>query len=272
MADTRTYRGVTYRNGELPKSLQKKVNGKHGTLRNADAYLRIDAADALNGAIAEIKDKYGYDLTIRGWNRTRAEQEKFFYQRWTTTPYRGRPTKRWNGKTWYLKPGYAAASAPGYSNHGWGTTIDVNDFGTVGQFNNPNRNKYYPILRKWGFDDSEGRGHIREPWHLEYKPSMDKMSGKAQHKDSKDWFEMASKKELEQVVDKAVDRVARDVMMYSIDVGGATKRAIGKGETNAASLLRYAAASVYEVREQHAETMAALKELTKAVQALAEKD
>lgn len=202
MAETRTFKGVTYANGELPKSLMKKVNGKHGTRRNSDAYLRSDAADALNGAIAEIKKKYGYDLTIRGWNRTYAEQAKFFYQRWTTTPYRGRPTKRWNDKTWYLKPGYAAASAPGYSNHGWGTTIDVNDFGGVGNFNHPNRKKFYPILRKWGFDDSEGRDHIREPWHLEYKDSMNKMKGKhkPKHKDnsnSKDWFDMATKKDLE---------------------------------------------------------------------------
>lgn len=185
MAETRTFKGHTYTNGELPKSLMKKIDGKHGTLRNSDAYLRSDAADALNGAIKEIKDKYGYDLTIRGWNRTKAEQAKFFYQRWTTRPYAGRPTKRWNGKTWYLKPGYAAASAPGYSNHGWGTTIDVNDFGSVGNFNHPNRKKFYPILRKWGFDDSEGRGHIREPWHLEYKDSMNKMKGKAQHKRDK---------------------------------------------------------------------------------------
>lgn len=52
-------------------------------------------------------------------------QERIFRQRYTTTPLAGRPSRVWNGVTWWQKPGTAAAAVPGTSNHGWGLAVDV---------------------------------------------------------------------------------------------------------------------------------------------------
>lgn len=178
---SRVYKGVRYNNGEIPASFLKKLDGQHGSQRNLNAYLRDDAADAFNRARAEIKRKYGYDLSVRGWMRTRKQQESMFWPRVTLVP-NGNPRRYYNGRTYYLRG--AAVATPGWSNHGWGTTIDVSNFGGVGQWNHPNRKKFYPILKKHGFDDSEGR-RINEPWHLEYMPSKDKGKKKSKGKHAK---------------------------------------------------------------------------------------
>lgn len=52
-------------------------------------------------------------------------QERIFLQRYTTTPNGSTNTRTWQGKTWYLRPGFASAAAPGTSNHGLGLAIDT---------------------------------------------------------------------------------------------------------------------------------------------------
>lgn len=87
--------------------------------------------------------------------------------------------------------------------------------------------------------------------------------------ETKDWFDMASEADLKKIVRAEIESVVRDVMMYEISVGGATKRAIGKSSSNTASLLRYAGAAVYEGRDQHAETTAQLAALRATVATIA---
>lgn len=172
---TKTFGGITYSNGKVPSALLAELEpkGKHGLSNSARAYLRRDAAASWNRAVAEVKAKTGIVLTVRGWNRSLADQEKYFYQRYTTTRLFDRPRKWWNGRYWYLKPGYAAAAAPGYSNHGWALAVDIEDFGAVGQWNHPRYLKAWPILKKHGWTETEGRGSIQEPWHKVYDPSKD---------------------------------------------------------------------------------------------------
>lgn len=172
---TKTYAGVAYSNGKTPTSLLGEVlpSGIHGTSRTKRAYLRKDAAASWNRAVKEVKAKTGLTLSVRGWNRSYAEQVLFFRQRYTAGAYsRYGDYRRWNGVQYGRVRG-AAAAAPGYSNHGWGLAVDVNDFGGVGQFNNARRNKAYPILAKHGWTETEGR-RVSEPWHLVYDPSKDR--------------------------------------------------------------------------------------------------
>lgn len=121
---------------------------------------------------------------------------------------------------------------------------------------------------------------------------------------TKDWFDMATQKELESALWNVLNRditvggstgkrykggtaplyslirdgayaldaaqdIPRQVMMYDISVGGSTKKAIGKDSTTAAALLRYAAAAVYDGRNQHAQSTARQDALQAAVAELA---
>lgn len=168
-----SYGGRTYSNGNVPSSVLGELlpSGIHGTSRRSKAYIRKDAADSWN-RLAKEAEKLGVKLSVRGWNRTYAEQSKFFYERYTRTNT-GRSYKTVGGVRWYLKPGYASAAYPGYSNHGWGLAVDINDFGGVGEFNNPRRKKVYHLLIKHGWTETEGR-RVNEPWHWVYDPSKDK--------------------------------------------------------------------------------------------------
>ncbi len=175
---TKSYAGVAYSNGNTPAALLGELNpkGKHGTAGRSRAYLRKDAAAAWNRAVAEVKAKTGLDLTVRGWNRSYAEQRAFFLQRYRAGAYsRYGDYRRWNGRQ-YGRTNGAAAAVPGYSNHGWGLAVDVNNFGGVGQFSNARRVKALPILKKHGFTETEGR-RVSEPWHLVYDPKVDKGKG-----------------------------------------------------------------------------------------------
>jgi hypothetical protein len=178
MTEYYEYRGVQYANGELPKQFQAPLEGNNLALPNDPAVLRADAAESWNRARAEVLAKTGIVLTVRGWNRSLADQEKFFFQRYKAgkaSPfgdyrvYKGVRYGRTNG---------AAAAIPGTSNHGWGLAVDVVDFGGVGQWNHPYRVAAIGILKKHGWTDDEGRGKIQEPWHLVYNPAKDRMKGK----------------------------------------------------------------------------------------------
>ena len=52
-------------------------------------------------------------------------QDRTFRARYSTSPIPGRPTKRWLGRTWWLRPGMATAAVPGTSNHGRGLAVDT---------------------------------------------------------------------------------------------------------------------------------------------------
>ncbi|GAA1741982.1 hypothetical protein GCM10009809_41860 [Isoptericola hypogeus] len=176
---TMRFGGRTYRNGDLPSAVLDELVpfGRHGTSAASRAFLRSDAAGSWNRAAREIRSEAGLDLTARGWNRSRSEQEAFFLQRYrrgARSPYGD--YRRYAGSTWGRVDG-AAAAVPGYSNHGWGLAVDVNDFGGVGEFGNARRGAAFPILRNHGWTETEGR-RVDEPWHLVYSPSADRGAGR----------------------------------------------------------------------------------------------
>lgn len=69
----------------------------------------------------------GFSLTYSygGTYRTYSQQEQLFRQRYTLTVLTGRPTKQWQGQTWYQMPNTAMAAVPGTSNHGLGLAVDT---------------------------------------------------------------------------------------------------------------------------------------------------
>lgn len=170
---TQTYKGHTYVNGSLPKAILKPLDGNNLALPGDPAVLRADAADSWNRARKEVLAKTGYDLTVRGWMRSLADQEKFFFQRYKRGAYSPYGDYRSYKGVTYGRTNGAAAAIPGTSNHGWGLAIDVVDFGSVGNFNHPRRVAAIAILKKHGWTDTEGRGKIQEPWHLVYDPNKD---------------------------------------------------------------------------------------------------
>lgn len=155
---------VTYANGFVPQSALAPLDGQQG------CFLRADAAAAWNAARAEVKRRTGIVLTVRGWNRTYAEQVTFYLQRHRLAKAGERVCCYWQGRP-YKFTGTAHAAPPGTSNHGWGLAVDVNDYGAVGNFSHPRRVATFPVLAQYGWTDTEGRGAIREPWHLVWNPS-----------------------------------------------------------------------------------------------------
>ena len=172
MGETQTFKGKTYKNGEVPAVLLAPVKGTPG------AFLRVDAADAWGRAYDEVLAVTGIRLTVRGWMRTKAEQVTFYTQRHRKAKPGERVCCYWDGVP-YVFTGVGHASPPGKSNHGWGLAVDVDDFGGVGNFNHPRRVKTIATLKKHGWTDTEGRGSIQEPWHLVYNPASDRAKSAA---------------------------------------------------------------------------------------------
>lgn len=166
----RTFAGTRHANGSVPTTILGHADGS--IIPNSPATLRKDAAASWNRARKDVKKRTGYTLGLRGWNRTLAEQQRFFFQRYIPQTFGGKDARWYRGRR-YVRVRGAAAAIPGTSNHGWGLAVDVDNYGGVGQFNNPRRLKTFAILAQHGWSDTEGRS-IREPWHLVYVPGRDK--------------------------------------------------------------------------------------------------
>lgn len=67
----------------------------------------------------------GVELRTTGRYRDYDRQVALFLERYSPVPIPGRPTKTWNGATWWQKPGVAMAATPGTSNHGLGLADDL---------------------------------------------------------------------------------------------------------------------------------------------------
>lgn len=165
-----TYKGHTYTNGNVPKALLAPLDGEN----YGNAVLRLDAADSWNRARAEVKAKTGIVLTVRGWNRSLAEQERFFFERYSRQASGGGRfgDVRWYKGVRYVRTSGAPAAIPGTSNHGWGLAVDIDDFGAYRTAGNARSRLADPILEKHGWTDDEGSS-IGEPWHRVYKPERD---------------------------------------------------------------------------------------------------
>lgn len=161
------------------------VNGKiaTGTLVNLEyargQQLRADAADAWNRVNRDFKKRTGVNIDLTDSYRPYAVQvtllKRNYDHKWRAgLTVRNGGIKYWDGRIWYKKPGYAVASTPGQSNHGWGIAVDA---AGLGGFNG----RYYAALAavagKHGWSNANGRA-INEPWHWEYTAGNDKGKSK----------------------------------------------------------------------------------------------
>lgn len=165
-----TFAGLTYTNGNVPASILAPLDGEN----YGDATLRRDAAESWNRARADVKARTGIVLTVRGWNRTLAEQERFFFERYSRQATGDGPfgDVRWYKGARYVRVTGAPAAIPGTSNHGWGLAVDIDDFGAYRTTGNARSTKATPILERHGWTDNEGSS-IGEPWHRVYNPASD---------------------------------------------------------------------------------------------------
>ncbi len=149
----------------LPTGLKGQQNGKLSPdlltairpsgflyLTAAASWAAMKKAAKLDGVV--LKPTSAFDAY-----RPYSVQEAVFLQRYTKTPLAGRPTRTWNGATWYLKPGLAPLAAPGTSNHGWGCAVDIWNVGQNGRL-------------EWllaHFDEFGWSWEVQsEPWHIRY--------------------------------------------------------------------------------------------------------
>ena len=147
------------KNGQLPPDLLKLVPG--GQLHNAAVksykhMLNAAKADGVTLKPTSVADTY------RPYN----VQYNAFMERYSPKPTgdtRG-ITRQWDGKTWYLKKGYAPSASPGFSNHGWGLAVDfANCTGKTFQWLTKNGNRFGWYI---GTGDPAKPGF--ESWHWEY--------------------------------------------------------------------------------------------------------
>lgn len=174
-----SYKGVTYKNGQLPKKFLKRLDGDNNDTAADRAMLREDAADAWNAGRAAVLRKTGLVLTVRGWYRLRSQQELFFFQRYRKNAYSPWGDYRWYNGVRYGRVAGAPAAIPGTSNHGLGTTVDVVDFGAFGTNGNARRAAAIGILREYGWSTAEGDS-IDEPWHLNYVDALNRHKNESQ--------------------------------------------------------------------------------------------
>jgi hypothetical protein len=104
--------------GNLPSNQIGAVPGTNQSVRS-------DLVAQVAAWRAAFHTRFGKPMSITDGYRTYALQEAIFRKRYTTVRLPGRPRLSWNGVTWYQKPFTAIAAVPGYSNHGYGTALDL---------------------------------------------------------------------------------------------------------------------------------------------------
>ena len=108
-----------YGNGKIPAhELAQLTSG--GTMYGPAAFWwNHMCADAANAGITIKSVSEGY--------RSYERQEALFLARYALKSTGRKPevTRRWNGKTWFLRKGKSPSATPGTSNHGWGLAQDI---------------------------------------------------------------------------------------------------------------------------------------------------
>jgi len=105
-------------NGKLPANLLKKT-----AIGGRMYHWATFAFDIMN---AEAK-KAGIELANIGDYRPYEGQLSMFMDRYSQTDTGRKPTvtRKFEGKTWFLKKGKSPSGTPGFSNHGMGLAIDL---------------------------------------------------------------------------------------------------------------------------------------------------
>lgn len=104
-------------NGKIPGELLQPCG-----LRN---FTMVEPAARACRAVVTAALADGVRLDASGAYRSYDQQVNMFTSRYSTSPIDGRPTKTWNGVTYWQKPDVAMAATPGNSKHGLGLAPDL---------------------------------------------------------------------------------------------------------------------------------------------------
>ena len=153
---------VGQKNGELNPALLRDIKAPNGKLH----HLAATAWNALQ--LAAFFD--GIELKHVGAYRPLDRQVALFNERYssTKTPRKPEVTRKYQGKTWYLKKGMAPAGTPGTSNHGWGLAIDVASASGKRLDWLLGDGFYTSNALKFGFSWEVRDGANAEAWHIRY--------------------------------------------------------------------------------------------------------
>ena len=138
--------------GKLPQNLLIKVVGG-GLLHKfaAHSWEAMVAKATLDGIV--LKPTSSGDLY-----RSYDTQKRGFLQRYSLEPTGTTTTRTFEGKTWYLKKGFAPLATPGKSMHNLGIAVDVaNANGKILEWMKANIATF-----GWSWELQE------EPWHIRY--------------------------------------------------------------------------------------------------------
>jgi hypothetical protein len=151
---------VNYSNGRIPDQALTAIPG--------GGRLLAPVAVTWLAICAEVYRLYGWTPrptgpldAYRPYDGNYYAQVETFRRRYSPTRIAGRPTKVWNGTTYWLRPGQATAAVPGTSNHGWACAVDVTG---LGGFTGTRYLQFAAVASRYGWTNSEGR-RIGEPWH-----------------------------------------------------------------------------------------------------------
>jgi len=139
--------------GVIPPHLLRKTK-PYGWLHwlAADAYHALRAKAFADG-IRPFRPTSAGDTY-----RTLAIQRNGFLARYQLGPISGASTRTWEGKKWYLKPGFAPMASPGSSNHNLGIAVDI--FQASGERLEWLLNNALAFGWSWELQS--------EPWHIRY--------------------------------------------------------------------------------------------------------
>ena len=150
-------------NGRLDAMLLVNVTPYPGGVADQLHHLTAPAWAALVRTAARA----GITLAFTSTYRTYDAQLGLFLNRYSSSFIAGRPSKQWNGKTWWLKPGQATAATPGASNHGFGIAVDMAEVvnGRMLASITPSTMQWLAVhAPEFGFSwELES-----EPWHVRY--------------------------------------------------------------------------------------------------------
>ena len=107
-------------NGKIPNSLLVKLRGGGKLYAPAAAKYNAMYDAALRDGIKLRPLASGY--------RPLSVQESMFFDRYSSKPTLRVPkvTRKYQGKTWWLRRGKSPSATPGTSPHGWGLAQDIN--------------------------------------------------------------------------------------------------------------------------------------------------
>ena len=156
---------------KIPSCLKGQKNGElsAGILKKCDvgsALMAEPAARAMKAMVAAMSGSLDIEYTHVGAYRTLKGQTDLFLSRYTTKELPGRPTKKWNGVTYWQLPKTAMAATPGTSNHGWGLAIDLAEKinGKAASISPRSVKWLIKHAAQYGF----GAEAQSEPWHWRY--------------------------------------------------------------------------------------------------------